>query len=224
MEFIGGVCFRFSICRVDFFVGGENWQRRGEEEFRSVIVILRDVCIVAMATATSNSLLLFYRLSQTALGSGVSSSQGRNSVCCVVRPSLKPKTYSLGVQCFQGQPPAPVTYTDGGDLCAIRPVSDENATEKIVPKPLKLPTSALALADVIGTGLTVMSKLDDSKQSHTIASAEFFALCSEQLGLCHEIVGPPARFTVRPCILFYLLVYYVAEVCACIGGLLVFHL
>lgn len=123
-------------------------------------------------------------------------SQGRNSVCCV-KASVKAKTYALGVQCFQGQPPAPVAYTDGGDLCAIRPVSDGSVIEKVVSKPLELPSSALAIADVIGTGFTAVRKSDDSKQAYTTASAEFIALCTEQLGLCKEIVGPSARFTVH---------------------------
>lgn len=118
-------------------------------------------------------------------------------MCCVLKSSQKPKTYALGVQCFQGQPPAPVAYTDGGDLRTVRPVSDVNVAETIVSKPLELPTSALAIADVIGTGFTAVRKSDDSKQSCTTASAEFFALCTEQLGLGQEIVGPSARFTVR---------------------------
>jgi hypothetical protein len=152
-----------------------------------------------MAAATSSSLLLYYQLSQAALGSSVSLSQSRN---LSVKASLKAKTYALGVQCFQGQPPAAVAYTNGGDLCAIRPVSDGNVTEKIAAKPLELPSSALAIADVIGTGFTAVRKLDDSKQTYTTASAEFIALCAEQLGLCQEIVGPSARFTVHCCTLF----------------------
>jgi hypothetical protein len=81
-------------------------------------------------------------------------------------------------------------------------VSDGNVTEKIAAKPLELPSSALAIADVIGTGFTAVRKLDDSKQTYTTASAEFIALCAEQLGLCQEIVGPSARFTVHCCTLF----------------------
>lgn len=139
-----------------------------------------------MATATTSSLFLYY---QSVLGSSVNLSQSRNPVCCVV----KSKSSALGVQCFQGQPPAAVAYTDSGDLYTVRP----NVAETIVSKPLELPTSALAIADVIGTGFTAVRKPDDSKQLYTAASAEFFALCTEQLGLCQEIVGPSARFTVH---------------------------
>ncbi|KAG0584178.1 hypothetical protein KC19_3G190900 [Ceratodon purpureus] len=148
-----------------------------------------------MAAATSSSLLLYYQLSQAALGSSVNVSKGRNSVCCV-KACAKAKKYALGVQCFQGQPPARVAYSDSGDLCAIRPVSDESVNEKVVAKPLELPSSALAIADAIGTGFTALRKSDDSKQAYTTASAEFIALCTEQLGLGKEIVGSSARFTV----------------------------
>jgi len=110
----------------------------------------------------------------------------------VVKFSQKAKSYALHVQCFQGQPPAPVAYTDSGDLPTVRPVPDLNVAETVV-----LPTSALAIADVIGTGFTAVRKSDDSKKSCTTASAEFFALCTEQLGLCQEIVGPSAQFTVH---------------------------
>ena len=178
-----------------------------------------------MAAATS-SCLLHYQLSQSALGSSIGLSQSRNSACCVLKASLKAKVYALGVQCFQGQPPAPVTYTEGGDLCAIRSVSDGNVSEKGVSKPLDLPTSALAIADAIGTGFTAVRKSDDSKQSFTIASTEFIALCTEQLGLCQEIVGPSARFTVHSCTLLSHSVYNVAlesRISACICGVLVSH-
>ena len=143
-----------------------------------------------MATATTSSLFLYY---QSVLGSSVNLSQSRNAVCRVV----KSKSYALSVQCFQGQPPVAVAYTDNGDLYTVRPDSDVDVAETIVPKPLKLPTSALAIADVIGTGFTAVRKPDDSKQLYTAASAEFLALCTEQLGLCQEIVGPSARFTVH---------------------------
>jgi len=72
-----------------------------------------------------------------------------------------------------------------------------NVAETIVPQPLELPASALAIADVIGTEFTAVMKSEDLKKSCTTASAEFFALCTEQLGLCQEIVGPSARFTVH---------------------------
>lgn len=134
-----------------------------------------------MATASTSSVFLYC---QSALGSSVTLSQNRNYV-----PVVKSKRCGLGVQCFQGQPP------DRDDLYPVRPVSDVN-----VSKPLDLPSSALALADAIGTGFTAVRQLDDSKQLFTAASAEFLALCTEQLGLCAEIVGPSARFTVLPLI------------------------
>lgn len=105
------------------------------------------------------------------------------------------KALALGIQCFQGVPSAPVSQTDGNSR-SIRPANEVKVPEKIVPQSVELPISALAIADVIGAGFTAVKKPADSKHFFTTASAEFLALCTEQLGLCQDIVGTPARFTV----------------------------
>ncbi|CAM6075448.1 unnamed protein product [Sphagnum tenellum] len=54
----------------------------------------------------------------------------------------------------------------------------------------------MAVAAAIGTRFSVVNKTEECKHMLSAASAEFLALCDEQLALCEEIVGPNAKFTV----------------------------
>jgi hypothetical protein len=97
----------------------------------------------------------------------------------------------------------PVVYSDDDDdaaaVCAIQPVTDLKVSDTVVhdaaPEEL-LPSSAMAVAAAIGTRFSVLSKTEECKHMLSAASAEFLALCAEQLALCEEIVGPNAKFTV----------------------------
>jgi len=162
-----------------------------------------------METATTSSTC---QLSHSSLGLVIKNVQTVPNfvkVCCVLKIARKPKSFSLRIQCFQSQPlcqpksVVPVVYAAEGDddnFCSIQSVSSDTSTSKVPENFLHeaedLPTSALAVADVIGTGFTAVRKAEDSTHLLSAASAEFLALCTEQLGLCEELIGPAARFTV----------------------------
>jgi hypothetical protein len=163
-----------------------------------------------METATTSSTC---QLSHSSLGLVIKNVQTVPNfvkVCCVLKIARKPKSFSLRIQCFQSQPlcqpksVVPVVYAAEGDddnFCSIQSVSSDTSTSKVPENFLHeaedLPTSALAVADVIGTGFTAVRKAEDSTHLLSAASAEFLALCTEQLGLCEELIGPAARFTVQ---------------------------
>jgi hypothetical protein len=100
----------------------------------------------------------------------------------------------------------PVVYSDDDDddaaaaaVCAIQPVTDLKVSDTVVHDAAAeelLPSSAMAVAAAIGTRFSVVSKTEECKHMLSAASAEFLALCDEQLALCEEIVGPNAKFTV----------------------------
>lgn len=100
----------------------------------------------------------------------------------------------------------PVVYSDDDDdaaaaasVCAIQPVTDLKVSDTVVHDAATeelLPSSAMAVAAAIGTRFSVVSKTEECKHMLSAASAEFLALCAEQLALCEEIVGPNAKFTV----------------------------
>lgn len=163
-----------------------------------------------METATTSST---YQLAHSSLGLVIKNVQtvpNSVKVCCVLKIARKPKSFSLRIQCFQTQPlcqpksVVPVVYAAEGDddnFCSIQSVSSDTSTSKVPENILHeaedLPTSALAVADVIGTGFTAVRKAEDSTHLLSAASAEFLALCTEQLGLCEELIGPAAKFTVQ---------------------------
>lgn len=163
-----------------------------------------------METATTSST---YQLSHSSLGLVIKNVQTvSNSVkiCCVLKVARNPKSYSLRIQCLEAQPQCqpksvvPLVYAaEGGDddFCSIQSVSSDASTSKVpencLQKAEDLPSSALAVADVIGTGFTAVRKVEDSKHLLSAASSEFLALCTEQLGLCAELIGPAAKFTVQ---------------------------
>lgn len=157
---------------------------------------------LAMAIAIPNW-LSSHQVNHSVLGLQTSREHRKYSLkVCRVRklPQFK-NTFTLRIQGFQAPPPCrpktvPLVYSEG-DLCAIRPVTEVKVPEKVIEDAEVLPSSALAVADAIGTGFKVVRKSEDSKHLLSAASAEFLALCAEQLGLCEEIVGPNARFTVR---------------------------
>jgi Asp/Glu/hydantoin racemase len=96
-------------------------------------------------------------------------------------------------------------YSDDDDdaaaaaaVCAIQPVTDLKVSDTVAHDAAaeELPSSAMAVAAAIGTRFSVVSKTEECKHMLSAASAEFLALCDEQLALCEEIVGPNAKFTV----------------------------
>lgn len=94
----------------------------------------------------------------------------------------------------------PVVYSDdAAAVCAIQPGTDLKVSDTVVHDATAeelQPSSAMAVAAAIGTRFSVVSKTEECKHMLSAASAEFLALCAEQLALCEEIVGPNAKFTV----------------------------
>ncbi|KAL3681979.1 hypothetical protein R1sor_000001 [Riccia sorocarpa] len=81
-----------------------------------------------------------------------------------------------------------------GDIQLYRPVVNEQEGK------LELPSSALAVAAaaafVSSAQFDIVTKLCDPQRLVSAPSAEFLALCAEQLSLCEKIVGPRTNLTV----------------------------